>query len=100
MKNAKKKLNFTLISYDPLTDWKKVVYFASLLLAVSLLWSGYVFWCIESGSAFFKSTAAIAPSPVVLNAKSLGQVSDVYSKKAEVFQVYLSAAPAVVDPAK
>ena len=86
------------VTFDSWRDWKRLFFLFIVLTCAGLLWSGYVYWQVESGEAFYSDTVSV-PATTVLPASDMKMVEDRYDAKAKAFEVYsASASSTVVDP--
>ncbi len=86
------------VTFDSWRDWKRLFFLFIILTCIGLLWSAYVYWWVESGTAFYSDAAPVS-STTVLPANDMKMVEDRYDAKAKAFEVYsASASSTVVDP--
>lgn len=94
------KEKFALVSFDALADLKKIVYFAGVLFTGVLIWSGYLFWSIQSSGPSESAQADAGIKSAQAVEKGLVRISELYTKKGDTFEFLLTNIPVVVDPAK
>jgi len=100
-----KKLSFKiksvpLITFDADLDWKRIFFFFIALMVLGLIWSGYVFWTVESEQAYNSPDAVASQSASipVPNEKDIENVRTLEDAKASRFKDAMNTAPNVVDP--
>lgn len=97
-KGGSPKKNFSLVSFEPLSDWKKLLAFLFILSLAGVVSSGYIFWTVQNGSAFGIDSIDSGETPLP-NINELDKVGEQYRVKAKKFQELSSSTPLVVDPA-
>ncbi len=97
MKLVKEK-KITAVSFDSWSDWKWLFFLFIVLTCIGLVWSGYLYWGVESGDAFFSDATATSTNSI-LPLKDMKVVEDRYDSKARAFGVYsVTASSTVIDP--
>ncbi len=94
------KASFSLVKFEPLSDWKKIMYLGLVLFALIVIWSGYLFWNIQSDSGLDVSPDTATVRKAQTMAKNLKMVSEIYTQKGNTFESLLTNIPVVVDPSK
>jgi hypothetical protein len=83
-KKKSSKSKISLVSFDVISDWKKLMSSLFILSFIGLAWSAYVFWGIHTGTAF---THVEVPQTTLTfpQTADLEKVSEVYEEKAKRF---------------
>ena len=95
-----KKPNVRFITFNADYDWQRLFFIFVGLVVLAISWSGYVFWTVETESAFHLSSGDVASStPTTLPSVSdISAVKKLYGDKASRFSHAMNSAPNVVDP--
>lgn len=93
-----KRFIASLAQPDPSRDWLVALAFASLIGFLLLLYAVFLFYSIQSGSAFSEPKAVAPEMP--LTRASLEDTVNAYQARQTNYAAHNLPAPVLVDPAK
>ncbi len=88
---------FSIVTFDSYKDWNRLLLTSLFWVIVFATWSGYVFWTIQSGDAFYV-TPTKPPVIPSFNITNIQAIENNYKAKAILLQQFASSSPHVVDP--
>ncbi len=82
---------------QPARDWFILLVLSALILALSAVWSIWLFGRVANGDMLTKATT---PTPTVFNKESLEAVQEVFAEREEKETKYATGEYSFIDPSK